>query len=191
MAQPSSQVPPQATPYPQAPIPAPPPVPPKSRAVLYAVIAVIVVALVAVGALTAFGVFTPKSPGNSTGPPYTPPPPATVTVVTSGTVWNLNAGSYEPVGPIDLTSNSSWTMSGTFSATYGITAYVMTSGEYSAWGGFGTPSAYYWTSGPSVTSGSVNTNLPSNTYYFVWDNTNIFISTSVQITGNVVATASG
>ncbi len=167
---------------------APPPAPPKkSRTALYATIAVVVIAVAVVGALAAIGGFSPKSSGT----PYTPPPPARVTVVTSGTVWNLNAGTYEYVGSVDLTSNSSWTLSGTFTASNGITAYAMTSSQYSAWGGSGTPTAYYWTSGTGVTSGSVNTNLPAGTFYFVWYNTNLIYSSSVDITSNIVATASG
>jgi hypothetical protein len=150
-------------------------------------VAVVVAVVLVVLVLAASGAFSPKAPSSNNGPP----PPAIVTVVTSGTVWNLNGNYYEAVGPIDLTSNSSWIISGSFTASNGITAYVMTSSEYSAWGGSGSPSAYYWTSGPSVTSGSVNTILPSGTYYFVWDNTNIFTSTSVQITSNVIATANG
>jgi hypothetical protein len=182
----------QSAPPPQGWAPAPPPPitpPPKSRTALYVAGAVVVSVVLVALVLAASGAFSPKAPSSNNGPP--PPPPAIVTVVTSGTVWNLNAGYYEDVGPIDLTSNSSWTISGSFTASNGITAYVMTSSEYSAWGGSGSPSAYYWTSGSSVTSGSVNTNLPSGTYYFVWDNTNSFTSTSVQITSDVIATASG
>jgi hypothetical protein len=151
-------------------------------------IVVVVVVVVALVALAASGVFSPKPVST---PPSSPPPPATVTVVSSGTVWNLNAGTYESVGPTDLTSNSSWTMSGDFTASNGITAYAMTSAQYSAWGGSGTPPSYYWTSGKGVTSGSVNVVLPDGTYYFVWDNTNIITSTSVEITTTVLATASG
>jgi hypothetical protein len=154
------------------------------------VIAVVVVLLVVLLALALSGTFSPKSTNNPTSP--TPPtPPAVVTVATSGTVWNLDAGYYEYVGPVDLTTNSSWTTSGTFTASAGITAYVMDSTQYASWGGSGNPSAYYWTSGPGVTSGSVNTVLPADTFYFVWDNTNTVTESSVTITSNVIATASG
>lgn len=116
--------------------------------------------------------------------------PNTVTVASAGTVWNLDAGYYEDVGPIDLTSSSSWVTSGTFTASAGIDAYIMTSSEYSAWGGSGTPTAYEWTSGSGVTSGSIDTILDSGTYYFVWENTNLITSSSVDITTSVVATSS-
>jgi hypothetical protein len=171
----------------------PQPSPKKSRTVTYVVIGIIVVVVLVVAVLALAGTFSPKSssPSGGTGGGGGGQPPAQDTIVTSGTVWNLNAGYYEDVGPADLTSNSSWTVTGSFTASHSITAYVMTSGEYSAWGGSGKPSSYFWTSGPSVNSGSVNTNLPANDYYFVWDNTNYITSTSVQITSNVVATASG
>jgi hypothetical protein len=126
------------------------------------------------------------------GTSATCPLPATVSVVSSGTVWNLNAGYYEDVGPVDLSGLThvlSWALSGTFTASNGIDAYVMTSAQYSAWGGSGSPSSYFWTSGSGVTTGSINTNVPDGTYYFVWDNTNVFTSSSVSITSNVVATA--
>ena len=127
----------------------------------------------------------------SNGTSATCPLPAAVSVVSSGTVWNLNAGSYENVGPVNLsglTHALSWALSGGFTASNGISAYVMTSAEYAAWGGSGQPSSYFWTSG-SVSSGSINTNVPDGTYYFVWDNTNFLTSSSVSITSNVVATA--
>ena len=159
---------------------------PKNRKLLYATIGVVVVvAIVGVIALAAL------SSSNNTGQNNPPPPPVSITVVTSGTVWNLNPGHYEYIGSVALTSNSSWTISGTFTATNGITAYVMTSSEYSAWGGSGSPSSYYWTSGTNIASGSISTVLPAGTYYFVFDNTHSYSSTSVQITSNIVATASG
>jgi hypothetical protein len=173
---------------PQALSPGPTPPSKKSRTTLYVVGVVVVVAVIALVAILASGALSPKSSPSAGGPGALPP--AEVQVAASGTVWNLNAGNYEYVGAVSLTSNSSWTISGTFTATNGITAYVMTSSEYSAWGGSGSPSAYSWTSG-SVTSGAVNTYLYAGTYYFVWDNTNTFTSTSVEITSNVIATASG
>lgn len=171
--------PPQATPPAPVFVPVPPP-PKKSRTTLYVVIAVVVIVVVILAALAVAGVFSPASSSAS----------KQVTVVTTGTVWPINAGYYEYVGPVDLTAYSSWTVSGTFTATNGIAAYVMTSDEFSAWGGSGSPSAYYWTSGTGVTSGSVDTVLPSGTYYFVWENTNIITATSVEITSDVVADAS-
>jgi hypothetical protein len=154
------------------------PPPKKSRAKLYVVVAALVVAVIIVVAVIAAlgGVGKPS--------------PAVFQVVSSGTVWNLGAGTYESAGPVSLTSNPSWTVSGTFTATNGITAYIMTSSEYSAWGGSGSPNAYSWTSG-HVTSGTANTYLTAGTYYFVWENTNIFTSTSVEITSSIIATAGG
>lgn len=167
--------------------------PKKRPSTIYILIGVVVAIVIIVGVLAASGVFSPKtSSQKSSPPPYTPPPPATITVATTGTVWNLNAGQYEQVGPVDLTSNLSWTISGSFTATNGVTAYVMNSSQYSNWGGSSSsPSSYYWTSGPDVSSGSVSVVLPTGIYYFVWITPNVFTSTSVDITSNVVATASG
>jgi hypothetical protein len=176
----------QAPPYPQAPYqqppyPPPPPPRPKSHTVLIIVVVVVVVAVLVIIAIIALGLFAAHVVSTLT--------PSTVTVVTAGTVWNLDAGYYEEVGPVDLTSSSTWTVIGTFTASEGIDAFVMTSSQYSAWGGSGTPSAYEWTSGSGVTSGAVDTLLDSGTYYFVWDNTNLITSTSVDITTDVNATS--
>lgn len=171
----------------------------KSRMSLYAVVGIIVVVVLVLGGMIiGLGLLNNSGSNNSspTTPPPTnnptpPPPPATVAIASQGTVWNLNAGYYESIGPVDLTSNSTWTISGTFTASNGIDAYVMTSSEYSSWGGSGSPTGYYWTSGSGVTSGSVNTNLPNGIYYFVFENTNLITSTSVDVTTTIIATASG
>jgi hypothetical protein len=153
-----------------------------------AIAAVIIVVVIIVIILVVILMSGSLSSNSSGGGGNSNPPPPTDTVVISGTVWNLNAGYYEYVGPVMLTSESSWSVSGAFTTTNGIACYIMTSSEYSSWGGSGTPSAYYWTSGTGVTTGNVDTNLPAGTYYFVWDNTNILTSTSVDITQSVVAT---
>ncbi len=184
MAQSSSENTPQSS-------PGTPPAPSKNRTGAYVGIGVAVAVIVIVAALALGGVFTPKASNNGGGG-NSPPAPQTVTVVGAGTVYNLNQGQYEGIGPVALTTASSWTITGTFTATNsGATAYVMTSSQYSSWGGSGTPSAYYWTSGPGVLTGSINTNLPAGTYYFVWENAaGIFgPSTSVDITSAVVATS--
>jgi len=144
------------------------------------IVVVVVVALILV-AVVALGLFAAHVVQSSL--------PETVTVVSAGTVWNLSAGYYEYEGPVDLTARSSWTVSGTFTASAGIAAYVMTSSEYSAWGGSGEPSTYQWTSGTGVTAGSVSTVIPQGTYYFVWLNTNPTASSSVDITSSVLATS--
>jgi hypothetical protein len=146
--------------------------------VVVVVVVVVVILLVAIIALGLFAahVASTLQPNN-------------VTVVSAGTVWNLPAGYYEDVGPIDLTSSSSWVISGTFTASAGIDAYIMTSAEYSAWGGSGNPSSYEWTSGAGVTSGGFDSILDNGVYYFVWDNTNLVTTSSVDITSNVLATS--
>jgi hypothetical protein len=168
-------------PYQQAPYPSPPPPKPKSHTVLIVVIVVVVVAVLVIIATIALGLFVKNVASTLT--------PNTVTVTPAGTVWNINPDYYEEVGPVDLTSKSTWVVSGAFTATIGIAAYVLTSSEYSAWGGSGTPTTYEWTSGPGVTSGDVDTIVDSGTYYFVWENTNSTTGTSVDITIAVTATS--
>jgi hypothetical protein len=171
---------PQA-PYQQLPYPPPPPPKPQSHTVLIVVIVVVVVAALLIIATIALGLFAAHVASSLT--------PTTITVVPAGTVWNVDAGYYEPIGPVDLTSRSEWAVSGAFTATEGIAAYVMTESEYTAWGGSGTPTAYEWTSGPGVTSGDIDTIVDGGTYFFVWENTNSVTSTSVDITIAVTASS--
>lgn len=181
--QPGYGPPPGQPPYPQqqAYYPPPPPSPrPESRILLYVLIVIVVVVVVgATVALAALGLFFATAPQASQS--------TTVTVTPSGTVWNINAGYYKVVGPIDLASQSSWLITGAFTATNGVAAYVMDSSQYSAWGGSGAPSSYSWTSGTGVTTGSISTILPADTYYFVWVNSNSVTSTAVTITTSVLA----
>lgn len=144
-------------------------------------IVVVVVVVVLVIGLIALGLFAEHVASNLQ--------PITVTVVSAGTVWNLDAGYYEDIGPADLTSRSTWIVSGSFNASEGIDAFIMTSSEYSSWGGSGEPTTYQWTSGSGVTTGLFDTILDSGTYYFVWLNTNLITPTSVDISTNVVATS--
>lgn len=117
-----------------------------------------------------------------------PPPPAKVIVAKAGSLWSLGAGAYEQVGPVSLPSGAtSWSTSGGFTATHGITAYILTSHQFAGYTG-GTPGSYVWTSGP-VDSGSVNASgLAPGTYEFVWDNSNSATSSSAKITTDVVCT---
>ena len=180
------QYPPAAPPYvqpPYAPAPyqPPPPPQPKDHTLLIVVIVVVVVAVIIVVAAIALGLFAAHVVSSLE--------PSTQTIVASGTIWNLKAGQYEDVGPVSLGSSSgSWEVYGTFSASNGSTAYVMTSGQFSDWGGAGSPASYEWTSGVVITYGTIDTLLNSGTYYFVWLNTNSTASTTVDITSNVDAT---
>ena len=171
-----------------SPAPSPPPMS-KSTAIGVAVFVVVVVVVLVAALIVGLWVLSASSsaPSSGGGGNNLPPP---VTVATSGTVWPLSAGQYEYLGPVSLsTGASSWSTSGSFTASNGITAYILTSSQFQSYSG-GTPSSYYWTSG-QASSGSVNANgLPPGTYYFVWDNTNLIYSSSVQITANIVCSPS-
>ncbi|MCI4326698.1 MAG: hypothetical protein L3K16_03560 [Thermoplasmata archaeon] len=64
---------------------------------------------------------------------------------------------------ISFTLNGSTTLSGAFTTTYGITAYVLTNQEYASYAHYGNVSAYDWTSG-QVTSGSISETLPTGSW---------------------------
>jgi hypothetical protein len=143
------------------------------------VVVIVVVALLVIG-LVAVGLFAEQVVHSFV--------PKTVVIVSGGTSWNLNPGSYQEQGPIDLSASSSWTVSGSFTATLGgITVYAMSSGDYAAWGGVGTPPLYDWTSGANTQVGDIDAQLSAGSYYFVWDNTNSTSPSFVQVTSTVEA----
>jgi hypothetical protein len=186
---PYPQSPYQQTPYPppppyygQPPYQRPPPPKPESHTTLILVIVIVVVVAIIIVGLVLLGFFVSQV--------VTRFAPSTVTVVPAGTAWNLNPGAHEDQGPIALTSGLSWSIAGTYTATAGgITVYILTSSQYSTWGGLGEPSIYEWTSGTGITAGALNAVVPPGTYYFLWDNTNTTTPTYVDITSNVTATS--
>ena len=127
--------------------------------------------------------------------------PGPVTISNNGTSWtveatptDLSSNSYQSVGPADLASSPFWTISGTFTASVGIRAIIFTQTQYSTWEVSSYEQAlpagsYVWATG-NVLSGSVNATLSSGTYYLVWDNLNLYYSTSVRVTSAIVAIAS-
>jgi len=123
------------------------------------------------------------------GPRSVGGPPPIVIVAAAGTIWNVSAGDYKDVGPIDLSSDTSWRLDGSFTSSNGIAAYILTSSDIALWNRSPAPPAEYsWSSGGSVTSGTLdNVILPSDTYYIVWDNTNPSVPTSIEITSMVYA----
>lgn len=160
-----------------------PPVSKISKKKLFVIIGVVFVAIVVISLIILVNI---TSPNNST-----PPPPTsttrTQTLISSGTVYQLNAGYYEYL-QISITSYA--TISGGFSVTGGSsTFYIFTPSEYANYGANGTPSGYLYTSG-QVTSGGVNTNLNGGTYYFVFTSDNSFGSESISISSSFVATYS-
>jgi hypothetical protein len=155
----------------------------QSRTARYLVVVVVAIAVVLVlSLLAASGVFSPKATSATTASPEV------VAVAPSGTAWTITEGSSAHVGPINLTSKSAWIVSGMFTATLGVSAFVLTEEDFLDWGGAGSPPNFVWTSGPDVTSQTYNFTLSSNTYYFVWINVNSSPSASVKITAEVRAT---
>ena len=153
--------------------------PPKSHAGVIIAVVVVVIIVILVVALLAF-----NGGGGSNASGGGGSSPTAHTIVASGTVWQLNAGYYEEV---QFTLPSSASMGGSFTATNGVTAYCFTPSEYQSFSSSGSASSYVWTSG-QVSSGSVNFNLGSGTYYLVFQNTNLITTSSVQVTSDVTAT---
>jgi hypothetical protein len=153
------------------------------------VVVVVVVAVVLVLALIGLAAYHPSAPSGT--PPTVVPPTRTLTIASSGTVYQLAAGHFEYLGP--WTVPSAATVTGAFTATggSGSNSFILTPDEQQAFGSSGstTPSSYVWTSG-AVATGSINTNLPAGTYYFDFVNQDSFSTTSVQVTSAVVASYS-
>jgi hypothetical protein len=149
------------------------------------VVVVVLLAVILIGAAALRGPTT-ATPGSQLPPNNTPPPE---TLIASGQVWQLTAGHYEYVGPLNLSGAA--TVTGAFSATggSGANAFILTPSEQQTFGSgsSSTPSSYVWTSG-DVSTGSVNTNLQAGNYYVDFVNQATFSTTSVQVTTSFVAT---
>ena len=88
---------------------------------------------------------------------------------------------------ISFTINGSTTLGGSFTTTYGITAYVLTNQEYASYSHYGNVSAYDWTSG-QVPSDTISELLPAGSWNLAFiDSTSQ--ATSVLITSPVTLTA--
>lgn len=109
--------------------------------------------------------------------------PTSSTIVSSGTVDTIYAGHIE-VYKFSLSNQA--TVSGTVSATNGITIYIMNPTSYAQFNSSGSASSYAYTTG-HVSSGTISTVLPAGTYYLVLENTNLVTTSSVTFTSNLVA----
>jgi len=87
---------------------------------------------------------------------------------------------------ISFTLNGSTTLSGAFTTTYGITAYVLTNQEYASYAHYGNVSAYDWTSGQEM-SGSISETLPIGSWNLAFIDVTSQ-ATSVLITSPVTLT---
>jgi hypothetical protein len=115
--------------------------------------------------------------------------PMTVQVISSGTVVPIKAGHYTSYmftlpPPFYATQTISYTITGSFTATNGITAYIMGPSDFSVFSS-GSPSYYFYTTA-KVSSGGISTILSAGKYYLVFDNTNLTES-SATITQSITA----
>jgi hypothetical protein len=87
---------------------------------------------------------------------------------------------------ISFTLNGTTTLSGAFTTTYGITAYVLTNQEYASYSHYGNVSAYEWSSG-EVSSGTISESLPAGSWNLAFIDVTSQ-ATSVLITSPIALT---
>ena len=115
--------------------------------------------------------------------------PVSYTFVSAGTVYTIGPGQYDYVAgglpPPQVGQTITYTLTGSFTATNGITVYFM---NYTSFTSSALGSSFVYSSG-NVTSGAIGVNhLPvANAYYLVFDNTNPTTNSTVTITQAVVA----
>jgi hypothetical protein len=174
-----------------------------------AIVALLAVTSVLVGAMAASGMFDSKAGASALRTPASHPsgtvlnvsngstnnsssgalPPGYITG--AGQIWTIPPGYYTEIGIFDLTNHSSWTVTGAFSATAGIGAYILTWEEYTTWGAPGhPPSSYTWSAGVNVTSATYNAVLSPGEYVFIWDNFSPSTPSTVDITSTVITSPS-
>ncbi len=106
------------------------------------------------------------------------------TILPAGTSWELPRGAYDYI-PFTLTKAVS--ISGSFTSTNGTTAYLLDPDQFAEYNSSGSAPTYYWTSGPSVVSGTVSTNLGAGSWYLVFENPSFSATTSLTVTSSIVA----
>ena len=117
----------------------------------------------------------------------------TLTLFPAGQTWTLPAGGYVGLEFNPFTAYT-FTVAGAFEATSSVTAYILNLTEYLASGPGGT-SDWRWTSGPAVTSGSINASFASEwgyvdpyAWYLLFVNSSPQQSTTVRVTEAIVVT---
>jgi hypothetical protein len=113
--------------------------------------------------------------------------PSTVTIATAGQSWQLAKHGGLELGPDQLMAES--VISGTFSTTTGVIAYLVPQSAIGAFVHSGPPSSYAWTSG-TVQSGSVSVDVAAGSYYLLFQNPSPTAPTSVYVTQTITATYS-
>jgi hypothetical protein len=134
-------------------------------------LAVVVVALVLVVA-GFLAVFVLPHLGHSSTKPG-------VTLVDAGHSYDVFSGQDAVVS---FTVNSTTTLSGAFTTTFGITAYVMDPSNYGAFVHSGNVTASQWSSG-EVSSATISDQLPAGTWILA------FIDSKTQATSVYVSSA--
>lgn len=147
----------------------------RTRNIVIAIVVIIVVLVIVVSAL-------PKS--NS---------PVSYTLVTSGTVYTIDAGQTDDSAfglppPTSAGQTITYTVQGSFTATNPVTVYFLNYDNYSAFTAGSSFTSYY--SASNVTSGTIDiSNVPvANAYYLVFDNTS---PTNANVTITQALVASG
>lgn len=110
--------------------------------------------------------------------------PSSTVLVKAGSNYTLNAGQYYS---IEFPISQQETITGSFNTSHGITFYILTPSEYDSFVTSGSVSSYFYTTG-HVSFGSIDTVLPSGTYYLLFLNTNLIIPTTVVVTSNIMVT---
>ena len=103
--------------------------------------------------------------------------PITSTVVPNGTVKTVYAGEYYVS---EFRAGGSGALKGSVNTNNGITFYLMTPSQYSAFVSSGSPNSYAFTSG-DISSGSFNFNIGSGTWYAIYYNSNLVSSSTITI----------
>lgn len=160
-----------------------------TRGVLILVLFVILVIVIA-----GFFVMETFPPHSSPLPLCWPAPVCTATVLAPvGSTFSIYANeSYGIVTGLELYGpgaqrNYSWAVTGSFTATHGVSFYVMNLTQDQSWANQGLPTVYDWSSGPPASWGSINATVPpGNNYYFEWINPNP-VNCQVTLTAALLA----
>lgn len=114
-----------------------------------------------------------------------------VQIVGANTVLPIDSDRYAnfsfTLPPRSGDANLTYNISGQFTATEGVTIYIMSPSEFSSYS-TGASYTYYYTTG-EVSSGSVNATMVSGSYYIVFANTNSASESSVTVFTAITASS--
>lgn len=135
---------------------------------------VAIVALVIVIVLVGF--YHPGAGGTGTG----------TVLAASGTSWGIQGNQYQAV---DFSVSSPVHLSGAFTTTYNVTAYLFTAANYLNFTKTGVVPGYQWTSGVE-SGGTLSVEVPSGAWALVFVDPNPAQATNVLITSTIEISAS-